>query len=103
MASKKQTIIHNGVLSKGRTNTTAGGMDPPHAIDNECPAEDTNSSSSQRETTNARSPSLYKGQILQILVDMKKHMKEKQAQSDCGREQEPLDSENIARKQEALK
>jgi len=33
MVPKKQMIVHNGALSKGKTNTTAGGTIPPHVVD----------------------------------------------------------------------
>jgi len=52
MAPKKQTIVHNGTLSKGGTNTTAGGTVPPHAVDREHATEGTGFSS-QRITTSA--------------------------------------------------
>ena len=61
-----------------------------------------NPQSTYHTTTNARSPPLYEGYILQMLAEMEQ-MKVKQARSDCDRTQGALDRENAACEQEALK
>ena len=76
MAQKKQTITHNGALSKGKTNTATGGTVTPQALDCKDVIEDTGFLSSLRIATRAWSPLLYKGQIFQMLVDMKEQIKE---------------------------
>ena len=38
-----------------------------------------------------------------MLIDMKRQMKEQQAQSDCNQKQATLDRDNDAREQEAFK
>jgi len=86
MAPKKQTIAHNGAMSKGRTNTTVGDTIPLHTIDRELVGEHTGSSSSQRAAANACVSLLYEGQIIQMFVDMKEQMKDQQARSDRDQE-----------------
>jgi len=89
MAPKKQTIIYNGALSKGGTNTNTGGTVPPYPANRERATDDVGSSF-QRIATSAQLP-LFEGQLLQMLVDMKEQI-EQQARSDRDREQETLDA-----------
>ena len=49
-----------------------GARSLPHAADREHTIDDDRSFSSQRTTTNAQPLLLYEGQILQMLIDMKK-------------------------------
>ena len=101
MVLKKQTVTHNGTLSKGKTGIAVGSRIPPHVvIDHGLAAKDIHSS--QRTATSARSPSLYEGQVFQMLADMKEWMKE-QARSDCERNQVALDRENVAHEHGAQK
>ena len=82
MAPRKQTVIHNSVSSKGKANNTAGGMIPPLADDQQRATEDTGSSSPQGVAASIQPTPLFEGQMLQMLVDMKKQMKGQQIRSD---------------------
>ena len=96
-------ITHNGAPLKGNTNTIVGGTDLSHTIDRECLSKDNGSSTCQRAATSAWAPSLYKGQILQMLTDVKEQMKEQQVQTNHDRKQAALNCDNTAREQEPLK
>jgi len=99
MAPKKQTIAHNGALTKGKTSVPVAGIVPPPAVDREHVAENGDSSLSQRIAISIRSPLLYEGQILQMLVDMKEQMKKQHNQLDHDRVQAALDSDNATREE----
>ena len=89
-------------MALGRKNTNTGGTIPPHAAYRERAIDDTGSSSAQMIATSAQ-PSLFECQILQMLTDMKEHMKEQQVWSNHDQEQVILDRENTIRKHEALR
>ena len=76
MVSRKQTVTHNDVPSKGKTNNTARGTVPLPAVDQQDATEDTGSSSPQGAAASVQPTLLFKGQILQILTDMKEQIKE---------------------------
>jgi len=90
MAPRKQIITHNGVPSKGKTNSIVGGTIPPPAVNQQHATEDT-ISSPQEAAASVRPMPLFEGQILQILIDVKEQMTEQQAQSDRDWEQAALD------------
>ena len=79
MALRKEIVTHNSVPSKGKTNGTAGGMIPLPPDDKQRATKDTGSSSPQEAASNVQPTSLFEGQILHMLRDMKKQMKKKQA------------------------
>ena len=89
--------------SKGKTNSTIGGTIPSPADDQRDTTEDIGSFSPPRAASNIQLTPFFKGQIFQVLVDMKEQMKEQQIRSNHDREQATLDSENVACEQEALK
>ena len=96
MAPRKQTITHNVVSSKGRTNSTVGGHDSRLPSINNIPPR-------TLAPSHLGGSCQHKGQILQMLTDMKEQMKEQQIRSDRDREHVTIDRKNAFREKEALK
>jgi len=80
MAPRKQISTHNGVPSKSKAISVIGGTVPPPPVDQHT-TQDTCSSSPQGAAANVQAPPpQYKDQILHMLADMKKQMKQQASQ-----------------------
>ena len=76
MASRKQTINHNRVPSKNKTNSAVGDTILPPVVNQQVATKDIGSSSPQGSAVIIRLTLLLEAQILQMLADMKEQMKE---------------------------
>ena len=96
MPSKKQATTHDVFPSGAKPVSIANDVATECQLD----AENSTSSALHGATNNAHPSPLSEGQLLQMIVEMKAQMKERQVQTNLERKQAALDRENARRDHE---